>query len=77
MEAQYKEIKADLPKHKSRFAPGGRMVSQFKSLVDLEAAREAMKAAGIETELETDGHIDPSLEMLSGVFLYLKKSILP
>ena len=28
------------------------MVSQFKSLVDLKAAREAMKAAGIETELE-------------------------
>ncbi len=52
MEAQYKEVKADLPKHKSRFAPGGRMVSQFKSLVDLEAAREIMKAAGIETDLE-------------------------
>ena len=51
-EAKYKEIKGDLPKHKSRFAPGGRMVSQFKSLVDLETARTEMSQAGIETQLE-------------------------
>ena len=51
-EAKYKEIKAELPKHKSRFAPGGKMVSQFKSLVDLDEARKVMKANGIETALE-------------------------
>ena len=46
----YKGIKADLPKHKSRFAPGGKMVSQYNSLGELAVAKLKMKESGIESE---------------------------
>ena len=49
-EEAYKSIKADLPKHKSRFAPGGKMVSQYNSLSELETAKNKMKDSGIESE---------------------------
>lgn len=50
-EAAYKEIKGDLPKHKSRYAPGKRLVAQFQSLADLGDAQSRVEEAGIPTEL--------------------------
>lgn len=49
-EETYKAIKGDLPKHKSRFAPGGKMVSQYNSLGELAEAKSKMKEAGVESE---------------------------
>lgn len=50
-EADYKEIKADLPKHKSRYAPGKKVVVQFENLADLEAGKKQLTDKGIECEL--------------------------
>ena len=53
------------------------MVSQFKSLVDLELARTKMAESGIETDAKMDGHTDPLQETLNGVLLFQKRLILP
>jgi methionyl-tRNA synthetase len=50
-EPRYKEIKASLPPHKSKYAPGKKVVLQWGSKADLTAGREALAAAGIESEL--------------------------
>jgi methionyl-tRNA synthetase len=50
-EATYKALKGNLPKHKSKYAPGKRVVVQFASKVDLEAARQVLLDRGIPTEL--------------------------
>jgi methionyl-tRNA synthetase len=46
-EARYKELKASLPAHKSKYAPGKQLVLQFGNKVDHEAGRRALAAAGI------------------------------
>ncbi len=49
-EADYKGIKASLPKHKPRYAPGKRVALQFESREEMETGRAALKNIGIETE---------------------------
>jgi methionyl-tRNA synthetase len=56
-EASYKPLKAQLPKHKLQYAAGGQIVLRFANKADLSAAREALAANGIETELADEwGH---------------------
>ena len=50
-EPKYKEIKATLPKHKSRYAPGKMVVAQFENKTDLEAASKIFNENGIEFKL--------------------------
>jgi len=49
-EPAYKELKATLPKHKSKYAQGKKVVLQLGSKEDLEIARAALAAAGIPSE---------------------------
>ena len=48
----YKKAKSELPPHKSRYAPGKRLVLQFQSLGDLEKGRQQLQKKGINTDLE-------------------------
>jgi methionyl-tRNA synthetase len=50
-EPRYKELKASLPAHKSKYAPGKKVVLQFGSKADLEAARPLLAKEGIPTAL--------------------------
>jgi methionyl-tRNA synthetase len=50
-EAAYKEIKAQLPKHKPRYAPGKKIALQFESKPEMEQGRAALAKIGITTEL--------------------------
>lgn len=49
-EARYKELKASLPKHTSRYAPGKKVALQFHSKADMATGEAALKAAGIDSE---------------------------
>lgn len=49
-EPKYKEIKEQLPKHKSRYAPGKKVVAQFENKADFATAQDLFKANGIEVE---------------------------
>ncbi|WP_273870633.1 methionine--tRNA ligase [Halobacteriovorax sp. GB3] len=51
-EPDYKEIKETLPKHKSRYAPGKKVLVQFENLKDLEEGRKLLEQKGIECELD-------------------------
>jgi methionyl-tRNA synthetase len=46
-EEKYKEIKATLPKHKSRYVPGKKVECLFDNKADLAAAQAALESAGI------------------------------
>ena len=48
LEDKYKEIKGDLPKHKSRYSTGRQIVAQFESMSDLEAAKDQLAKVGID-----------------------------
>lgn len=48
-EPAYKEIKATLPKHKPRYAPGKKIALQFESKADMAIGQEALKKIGIES----------------------------
>jgi methionyl-tRNA synthetase len=50
-EARYKELKATLPAHKSKYAPGKKVVLQFGNKPDLESARQALAREQIPTSL--------------------------
>lgn len=50
-EEAYKSLKASLPKHRSKYAPGKQVVLQFENRPQLEAAMAALAAAGIEASL--------------------------
>lgn len=50
-EPAYKEIKASLPKHKSKYAPGKELVVQFGNKADLETGREVLEKHGVRTAL--------------------------
>jgi methionyl-tRNA synthetase len=51
-EEAYKTIKAELPKHKPRYAPGKKIALQFESRADMERGRAELKSSlGIQTEL--------------------------
>lgn len=49
-EPKYKEIKDQLPKHKSRYAPGKKVVVQFENKAELNAAQDILKKNGIDFE---------------------------
>ncbi|WP_412471266.1 methionine--tRNA ligase [Halobacteriovorax sp. RT-2-4] len=50
-EPAYKEIKESLPTHKSRYAPGRKVLVQFENLADLATGKKILEDAGIECEL--------------------------
>lgn len=50
-EPAYKALKAQLPKHKSKYAPGKKVLLQFEDKASLTTGRSALEAAGIPTEL--------------------------
>jgi methionyl-tRNA synthetase len=50
-EARYKTIKADLPAHQSRYAPGKRVALAFARKADLDGARTRLQAEGIPAEI--------------------------
>lgn len=49
-EPAFKEMRATLPKHKSRYAPGKKVVVQFENLADYQAGKSEMEAKGINCE---------------------------
>ncbi len=49
-EAAYKEIKATLPKHKPRYAPGKKIALQFESKEDLEIGKVLIEKLGCKSE---------------------------
>lgn len=49
-EATYKEFKATLPKHKSRYAPGKKVVAQFENKNDFNTGLEVFKNKSIPCE---------------------------
>jgi methionyl-tRNA synthetase len=50
-EPRYKELKASLPAHKSKYAPGKKVVLQFGNKPDLDAARPLLAKEGIPTSI--------------------------
>lgn len=51
LEENVKSFKEELPKVKTRFAPGKKMIAQFESLEDLEAGRKSFEKHGVACEL--------------------------
>ena len=51
LEPQYKEIKASLPKHKPRYAPGKKIALQFESKEDLAKGQTELEKHGISSAL--------------------------
>ncbi|WP_127718510.1 methionine--tRNA ligase [Halobacteriovorax sp. HLS] len=51
MEDAYKEIKESLPTHKSRYAPGRKVLVQFENLADLSTGKKLLEKQGITCEL--------------------------
>lgn len=49
-EETYKSVKADLPKHKSRYSSGRQIVAQFANTADLEQAKGLLQTHGIEAK---------------------------
>ncbi len=49
-EPAFKEMRPELPKHKSRYAPGKKVVVQFESKEDFQSGKKALEAKGIPTE---------------------------
>ncbi|NOT78416.1 MAG: class I tRNA ligase family protein [Bacteriovoracaceae bacterium] len=49
-ESVFKELRATLPKHKSRYAPGKKVVVQFENLADYETGKNALKEHAILCE---------------------------
>jgi len=50
-EAKYKEIKAELPKHKSKYAAGKKVACTFENKEDLNTGRAFLEKNGIPNEL--------------------------
>jgi methionyl-tRNA synthetase len=46
-EAIFKEMRTELPKHKSRYAPGKKVVVQFENQQDYQTAKASLEAKGI------------------------------
>lgn len=53
-EPSYKEHKTELPKHKSKYAPGKQVVLQFGSKSELETGRVKLETLGIPSVLADD-----------------------
>jgi methionyl-tRNA synthetase len=50
-EPKYKEIKVELPKHKSKYAAGKKILAQFENKEDLNRARAQLEGFGIPSQL--------------------------
>lgn len=50
-EPLFKELRPELPPHKSRYAPGKKVVAQFECVADLNTARAFLLEKGIESDL--------------------------
>ncbi|MGE3610261.1 MAG: methionine--tRNA ligase [Bacteriovoracaceae bacterium] len=50
-EPKFKEMRPTLPKHKSRYAPGKKVVVQFENKADFESGLKMMSDAGISCQL--------------------------
>jgi methionyl-tRNA synthetase len=50
-EDTYKSVKAELPKHKSKYAPGKKIAVQFYSRTDMQAGQEHLEKLGVECSL--------------------------
>jgi methionyl-tRNA synthetase len=50
-EAAYKAFKAELPKHKMKYAPGKQVVLQFANKADMEAGRAVLDGKGLPHKL--------------------------
>lgn len=50
-EARYKELKAELPSHKSRYAPGKKVVVLCESKADMKKAFDQLKLEGMDCEV--------------------------
>lgn len=49
-EAQFKEMRTSLPKHKTRYAPGKKVVVQFENIADYNTGMSALTSKGINCE---------------------------
>lgn len=49
-ESKYKEMKETLPKHKSKYAPGKKVVAQFESKADYQTCFKTLKDLGFDVE---------------------------
>lgn len=49
-EPSFKEMRAGLPKHKSRYAPGKKVVVQFENLTDYNTGKKVLESQGISCE---------------------------
>ncbi len=49
-EPAFKEMRATLPKHKSRYAPGKKVVVQFENLADFKTGKSSLEEKGINCE---------------------------
>src|SRR5690606_11793203 len=50
-EETFKSLKEQLPKHKSRYAPGKKIVVQFDSIGDLETGKKLLADNGVDSNL--------------------------
>jgi methionyl-tRNA synthetase len=67
-EARYKDLKASLPAHKSKYAPGKKVVLQFGNKADLEAGREALAKQGIASAIADEwGHRSITRDIAWGI----------
>ena len=60
-EETFKSLKEQLPKHKSRYAPGKMIVVQFDSIADLKIGQKIFEENGIQSEI-IDGW--PTVQLL-------------
>lgn len=70
----FKELRAELPEHKSRYAPGKKIVVQFFNLADLNKGKDFLASKGIETSL-VDGwaHRSITRDVTWGIPLPIEK----
>ncbi len=69
-EKAYKTLKEQLPKHKSRYAPGKKIVVQFNNLEELEKGCHICKGVVLKQSCSTVGPIVLLLVMFLGAFPY-------
>jgi len=68
LEEQYKPLKGELPKHKSKYTADKQLVLQFENKPDLEAARATLSAHGIASEYADEwGHRSITRDIAWGI----------
>jgi methionyl-tRNA synthetase len=68
LEEQYKSIKAELPKHKSKYTADKQLVLQFENKPDLEAARAKLSEKGVASEYADEwGHRSITRDIAWGI----------